>query len=816
MKFPAGSLVNTASALILLALLIHTSAMASPCPGANVVTDPEEFQWTYHPATANNPEPYYSGVMEVGEATFTIGGETLTTRAYRQAGGSYSIPGPTMRVAPGNKYVLSFHNLLPYEAPSPDKNVFKDPNISNLHTHGLHISGESPGDDVTRSFEGGFGGDFVYDIPADHMGGTYWYHAHHHGSTFLQVSGGMFGLLIVDDANDGIPDPVAAMEERQIILGFLDPAAAGAGGDTLMSGTLSPTWTVNGLVEGNICMPPDTWQHWRVLLADRDARAKTIEFGPECEVMVLARDGVWRTVAPKDLTTNGLSITGASRADFAVRTTGDSWLAVDGTVVANIYADGSVDPLPHPFDDDGVSTWSALRPDYLRDLRGETDVNFESVSMGARTINGSKFDMYVPTFSIPATQVQEWSVSGAVNHPFHLHVYHVQALADDKDFEAGEYYDVIASKMSVRFDLNQLTTSPYDGRTILHCHILGHEDRGAMGWMDVIGGAGPPTFPADDDLAVPFSEYYSLAGGPQVPAPPSNAVATATSSSAIALSWDDNASDEEGFDIERSTDGATFSPLVSVGANVVSYTDTGLSPATTYYYRLTAYNVSGSSGSSNVAEATTFPDGGGATIHVENIVVSRQSVGKNRTGPVAVVTVFDDGGAPVAGATVSGEFTGPTSSGESGTTDANGEVSLTGRSTRNPDGEWCFAVTGVVLDGATYDPGANLVTQACESGPAGQSQIAWRKSTSQFKLVGGFPNPFRNSTQIAFNLPETARVVLEAYTVRGRRVEVIANQNFGPGQHLIAWNPEGLAQGVYMLRLRAGSMVDTRRVVLMR
>ena len=110
---------------------------------------------------------------------------------------------------PGNKYVLRFQNRLPYEPLEAGHNVFKDPNASNVHTHGLHISGESPGDDVTRTFPGGFGGDFVYDIPADHMGGTYWYHAHHHGSTFLQVSGGTFGSLIIDDANDGMPAHVA-------------------------------------------------------------------------------------------------------------------------------------------------------------------------------------------------------------------------------------------------------------------------------------------------------------------------------------------------------------------------------------------------------------------------------------------------------------------------------------------------------------------------------------------------------------------------------------------------------------------------------
>ena len=79
--------------------------------------------------------------MAYGEATFTINGQTLTTRAYRQGGGTYSIPGPTIHMSPGNKYVLRFRNLLPYEAPETTENVFKDPDITNVHTHGLHICG---------------------------------------------------------------------------------------------------------------------------------------------------------------------------------------------------------------------------------------------------------------------------------------------------------------------------------------------------------------------------------------------------------------------------------------------------------------------------------------------------------------------------------------------------------------------------------------------------------------------------------------------------------------------------------------------------
>ena len=409
-------------------------------------------------------------------------------------------------MVPGQKYVLRFRNLLPYEEPSSVHNDFKDPNITNVHTHGLHVSGESPGDDVTRMFEGGFGGDYVYDIPADHMGGTFWYHAHHHGSTFLQVATGGFGFIIIDDGQDQIPGNVAAMEERHVLIGYLDPSAAGTGGDTLVSGTLQPGWTVNGTVDGHLVIPPDTWQHWRILVADTDARTTDVTIGASCEAMLLARDGVWRTAAPKDLPTRTLNLTGASRADVAVRCSADSAIQVGNSNVASIRVSGTSDPTPHPFAADGVSMWSAARPAYLRDLRGEPSVHTEDISMGARTINGRKFDVNTPLFTLNADAVQEWSIQGATNHPFHLHVYHFQALADNGDFEAGEYYDTIAANGSVRFDLNAATSSPFSGITIMHCHILEHEDRGAMAWMDVVGGTPPPTFPVGQG----YGEYYAL------------------------------------------------------------------------------------------------------------------------------------------------------------------------------------------------------------------------------------------------------------------------------------------------------------------
>lgn len=689
--------MKLAKIVLCLAVFVYpTIAISSTCPGSNQITDPPIFQWTFHPATAGNPVEYYSGTMEIGEATLTIGSDWIKTRAYRQEGGQYSIPGPTLFMQPGKKYVLRFKNTLPYEAPSPDTNVFKDPNISNLHTHGLHISGESPGDDVTRSFEGGYGGDFVYDIPTDHMGGTFWYHAHHHGSTFLQVSGGAFGLIVIDDSQDGIPANVAAMAEKHLVLGFLDPGAAGTGGDTLITGTLSPTWTVNGAIEGNLCMPPDTWQHWRILVADRDAREKTVAVGSQCEVALMARDGVWRTVAPSYLSSNSVTLTGASRADLAVRCGADSDITIDGQVVANVFVDGTADPTVHPWDTDENTSWSAIRPDYLRDLRGETSLNTETVSMGARTINGSRFDHDVPTFTLQADEVQEWTVKGARQHPFHLHIYHVQMNGNCGNYEDGEYYDVIATNCDVRFDLNEFTSTVYEGTTIMHCHILAHEDQGAMGWTNIIGGIPAPSFPIDNDLGVTYSEYYAFNAPSVPPAAPSSLTATAVSSSQIDLGWTDNSSDEDGFEIEWSPDGSNFSLLATAGAGVTSFSDSGLDPSMTYYYRVFAYNANGDSAFSNTASATTNGTGTpGTSIGAISVTMSTVNQGRGVKFGRAVVVVQDDQGGIVSGATVTGGFTGTFNEPGTGDTDANGSTTIDTTGTAKGSITLTFCVTDV-------------------------------------------------------------------------------------------------------------------------
>jgi hypothetical protein len=85
------------------------------------------------------------------------------------------------------------------------------------------------------------------------------------------------------------------------------------------------------------------------------------------------------------------------------------------------------------------------------------------------------------------------------------------------------------------------------------------------------------------------------------PEAPSGLTATAVSGSAVTLLWTDNSGNEDGFKIERKAGSGSFEEVATAGADSTSYTDTGLSPGTTYHYRVAAYNNRGSSDYSRLA-----------------------------------------------------------------------------------------------------------------------------------------------------------------------------------------------------------------------
>jgi hypothetical protein len=124
------------------------------------------------------------------------------------------------------------------------------------------------------------------------------------------------------------------------------------------------------------------------------------------------------------------------------------------------------------------------------------------------------------------------------------------------------------------------------------------------------------TTSGSDDLQISSSENTTVANRPTLiiayaigltpPSAPSGLTATAAAMGAIInLGWTDNSNNEQTFAIQRSTDGgSTFSDLASVGPNVTSYADPGLTGGATYHYRVRAANGGGNSGWSNTATAS--------------------------------------------------------------------------------------------------------------------------------------------------------------------------------------------------------------------
>ena len=91
------------------------------------------------------------------------------------------------------------------------------------------------------------------------------------------------------------------------------------------------------------------------------------------------------------------------------------------------------------------------------------------------------------------------------------------------------------------------------------------------------------------------------------PAAPSNLQATAISSSRIDLSWTDNSTNEEGFKIERKLGASgNYSEISTIPTDINTYSNTGLSNSTNYYYRVRAYSSSGNSSYSNESNTTTL------------------------------------------------------------------------------------------------------------------------------------------------------------------------------------------------------------------
>jgi acid phosphatase type 7 len=98
-----------------------------------------------------------------------------------------------------------------------------------------------------------------------------------------------------------------------------------------------------------------------------------------------------------------------------------------------------------------------------------------------------------------------------------------------------------------------------------------------------------------------MDHFTMLKGSSQAPPAAPSAFAASPSGTSAILTWANNTTNEAGYSLERSVNGAPFIPIAGVGANLTSYSDTGLNWGNAYYYRLRAWNSAGASDYSAIA-----------------------------------------------------------------------------------------------------------------------------------------------------------------------------------------------------------------------
>jgi flagellar hook assembly protein FlgD len=121
-----------------------------------------------------------------------------------------------------------------------------------------------------------------------------------------------------------------------------------------------------------------------------------------------------------------------------------------------------------------------------------------------------------------------------------------------------------------------------------------------------------------------------------------------------------------------------------------------------------------------------------------------------------------------------------------------------------------------VIEGRTGQVATYLVAQVVGN----QTGIGDGPGVAELRLHHAFPNPFRQSTRVEYDLPEGGRTRVTIYDVSGRPVRTLqASEYRAAGSYTLVWNgtDDGgrrVSPGIYFTRLETPDAVRTQRIVL--
>ena len=86
-----------------------------------------------------------------------------------------------------------------------------------------------------------------------------------------------------------------------------------------------------------------------------------------------------------------------------------------------------------------------------------------------------------------------------------------------------------------------------------------------------------------------------------------------------------------------------------------------------------------------------------------------------------------------------------------------------------------------------------------------------------FLLMQNYPNPFNPTTNIEFSIPKSEFVTLKVYNILGEEVATLVAEKLAAGSYKYDWSrTAGMASGVYLYRIQAGTFQQIKKMILIK
>ncbi|MEP5151753.1 multicopper oxidase domain-containing protein [Planktotalea sp.] len=480
-------------------------------------------------------------------------------------------PGPTLNVFPGENLEVNLTNTLDPQPPEefcpPTMNQYHAANSTNFHTHGLHVNPYKASDGrdsdnifLTLTPKGQeiphschmselreYQTAYNFELPEEHPSGTFWYHAHKHGSTAQQVGNGLVGPLIVRDKPGVMPSYIENAPEDIFVIQMRDievdaPAPGDSGGAPHLV-LVDPSGNGGGTKNPEIVLRPGEVRRWRVINAA--PRADTfvslnlsgVDGGEAIEVYQIAFDGItYNKRVEIDTSNDGApwenpaALAPGNRTDFMIRipkTSSPGELNLVAKQLPDLMAsammgDTAVKSTPQPstemqlkirIEGDPIDAeWSddptlpgggpLVEPIDPESIVREREIDFFLEFKKKPTkfmIDGEEFDGTTKQ-TMKLNTAERWHVTNrnTFTHPFHIHVNpffvtHLNGVELAEDDPLRRWQDTMAIPTAAEHDVNPPGSFTmlsrfvkFTGAFVIHCHILEHEDEGMMQKVEVV------------------------------------------------------------------------------------------------------------------------------------------------------------------------------------------------------------------------------------------------------------------------------------------------------------------------------------------